>query len=143
MTREGAFESCKRRRCHRPHCLRHVLLIESARSHPNHNYRATGILKSAAREQRIKRFVYTSSSTAATIPKPGKKFEIDRNTWDDEAVRDAWAPPPYNADRAFYYMQPAIPKPRGRCGNLWKSRSRILSLNCVNPNANLRALITP
>ena len=62
---------------------------------------ATGILKSTAREKRIKRLVYTSSSTAATIPKPGKKFKIGRNTWDDEAARDAWAPPPNNADRAF------------------------------------------
>ena len=41
---------------------------------------ATGILKSVVREQRIRHFVYTSSSTAATIPKPRKKFKIDRNT---------------------------------------------------------------
>lgn len=35
----------------------------------------------------MKRFVFTSSSTAATMPKPGKKFTVYKDTWNDESVR--------------------------------------------------------
>jgi nucleoside-diphosphate-sugar epimerase len=38
-----------------------------------------GILKSAAKEPSVKRFVYTSSSTAITAPIPNKEFIIDEN----------------------------------------------------------------
>ena len=37
----------------------------------------------------MKRFVYTSSSFAATIPKPGKRFTVFANTFNNEAVEDA------------------------------------------------------
>jgi nucleoside-diphosphate-sugar epimerase len=47
-------------------------------------------LTSAAKEAGMKRFVFTSSSAAATLPKPGKKFTITANSWDDEAVKNAW-----------------------------------------------------
>ncbi|RYP28007.1 hypothetical protein DL767_007407 [Monosporascus sp. MG133] len=39
------------------------------------------ILNSALKEPRVKRFVYTSSSVAATLAKPNEKFKIDRNLW--------------------------------------------------------------
>jgi nucleoside-diphosphate-sugar epimerase len=44
-------------------------------------------LKSAKQEISVKRFVFTSSSTAATLPRPGEKFTVHKDTWDDEAVR--------------------------------------------------------
>ena len=37
----------------------------------------------------MKRFVYTSSSFAATMPKPGKRFTVFANTFNNEAVEDA------------------------------------------------------
>ena len=49
------------------------------------------VLKSVAKEPGMRRFVYTSSSTAAALPKPGKKFTITAEMWDDEAVQNAWA----------------------------------------------------
>ncbi|KAF8863136.1 NAD(P)-binding protein [Acephala macrosclerotiorum] len=60
-----------------------------------------GILKSAANELSVKRFVYTSSSTAASAPKPNKVLTIDANTWNEEDIKAAHAPPPYTADRAW------------------------------------------
>ncbi|KAE8447770.1 hypothetical protein EG329_010164 [Mollisiaceae sp. DMI_Dod_QoI] len=59
------------------------------------------ILKAAAKEPSVKRFVYTSSSTAATAPKPNKVFTIDTNTWNEEQIKEAWAPPPYEPERAW------------------------------------------
>ena len=51
-------------------------------------------LEAAMKEPGIKSFVLTSSSTAATKANPDKKFHIDRNTWNEEEVKTAWAPPP-------------------------------------------------
>lgn len=48
-------------------------------------------MRAARKEgQGMKRFVYTSSSTAATLPKPGKAFGVTAESWNDEAVEMAW-----------------------------------------------------
>ncbi|EHL02984.1 putative Aldehyde reductase 2 [Glarea lozoyensis 74030] len=59
------------------------------------------ILKSAASSATVKRFVFTSSSTAAASPIPNKVFHIDSKTWNDAVVDEAWAPPPYEPMRAY------------------------------------------
>jgi len=51
------------------------------------------ILEAASKEKTVTRFVITSSSTAATMPKPNKKFTIDENSWNEEAVADAYKEP--------------------------------------------------
>jgi nucleoside-diphosphate-sugar epimerase len=53
-------------------------------------------LESAKKEPTVKRFVLTSSAWAAAAPCPDVGFSIDENTWNEEAVRAAWAkdPPP-------------------------------------------------
>jgi len=47
------------------------------------------ILEAASKEKTVTRFVITSSSTAATNPEPNKKFTIDENSWNEEAIADA------------------------------------------------------
>jgi len=47
-------------------------------------------LKAAAKQESVKRFVLTSSSTAALVPQPNKEFSVSVDTWDDEAVDAAW-----------------------------------------------------
>lgn len=42
------------------------------------------ILKSAAKESSVKRFVLTSSSTAALLPKLNKEFTVSKDDWDQE-----------------------------------------------------------
>ncbi|RYP13361.1 hypothetical protein DL765_006902 [Monosporascus sp. GIB2] len=59
----------------------------------------TLILASAARELRVKRFVYASSSVAATLAKPNQKFRIDRNSWNDEV--EAYATQPGDPYRIY------------------------------------------
>jgi nucleoside-diphosphate-sugar epimerase len=51
-------------------------------------------LKAAISEAGIRSFVLTSSSTAATAPKPDVKFHITADTWNTADIEKAWAPPP-------------------------------------------------
>lgn len=60
---------------------------------------ALNALEAAAKEGSVKRVVLTSSSTAAASPKPNVHFIIDENTWNEEAVKAAWAPPPYEGEQ--------------------------------------------
>lgn len=62
---------------------------------------ALSILKAASKISSVKRFVYTSSSTAATAPQPNKELTITENTWNESDVEKAWAPPPYDLSRGY------------------------------------------
>lgn len=63
---------------------------------------ALNALKSAYSEPTVKRFVLTSSSTAAVSPRPGRPESIvAEGTWNEEAVTAAWAEPPYNPERSL------------------------------------------
>src|SRR2546421_137095 len=62
---------------------------------------AVNALKAASKEPSVKSFVYTSSSTAAAMPKPNLEFSIDENTWNEETINAAWAPPPYAEERKW------------------------------------------
>lgn len=47
------------------------------------------ILKSAAKEKTVKRFVLTSSSSAVAVAKPNERLAITTDTWNEEAVQMA------------------------------------------------------
>lgn len=55
---------------------------------------ALNILTSATKEPSVKSLVYTSSSTAALMPDPGKEIIVKKDTWDDLAVQKAGQPNP-------------------------------------------------
>ena len=59
------------------------------------------ILEEAQSEPSVKRFVYTSSSNAATGPLVGEARHVNTSSWNDEILEVAWAPPPYGPDRAY------------------------------------------
>lgn len=48
---------------------------------------ALNALKSCAKTPSVKRFVFTSSSIAATFPQPDVEFSIDEGTFNEEALR--------------------------------------------------------
>ncbi|KAJ3544014.1 hypothetical protein NM208_g3266 [Fusarium decemcellulare] len=59
-------------------------------------------LKAAYSETSVKRFVFTSSSTAAVSATPGKPgIIVTEDTWNEDAIREAWAEPPYGPDRVW------------------------------------------
>lgn len=74
-------------------------------------------LKSASKSPSVKRFVYTSSSSAAIFAAPGLQFHCDENSWNTRAVKPAWAPPPYEASRGVMnYMASKVETEKA----LWK-----------------------
>lgn len=61
---------------------------------------AINAIKAAYSELGVKRFVLTSSSAAAIVSRPGIPGKIvTTNTWNEQSVQEAWAPPPYKPIR--------------------------------------------
>jgi nucleoside-diphosphate-sugar epimerase len=50
-------------------------------------------LKASANTPSIKRFVFTSSSIAATMPRPNVEFEINDQSWNDVVIQKGWNHP--------------------------------------------------
>lgn len=59
------------------------------------------IMEEARLEPSIQRFVYTSSSNAATKPLVGEASHVNSSSWNDDILEEAWAHPPYGPDRAY------------------------------------------
>ena len=102
------------------------------------------ILESAAANPSVKRFVLTSSSTAATNPKPGVKFTITDKTWNQEVIEAAQAPPPYTAQRRWdiYGASKTLAEQ-----TLWKflqdHKDVNFVANAILPNANFGSFLSP
>ncbi|RDW57271.1 hypothetical protein BP5796_12721 [Coleophoma crateriformis] len=60
---------------------------------------AISILQAALREPMMKAFVYTSSIVATTLVIPDIHTRVERDTWNEDAINMAWAPPPYEPAR--------------------------------------------
>lgn len=91
----------------------------------------------------IKSFVQTSSSTAATKPKPGVKFHIDSNTWNEEDVQDAWREPPYEPERAWAVYGASKTQGEQEVWKLMRDKKPAFTVNSVLPNANFGAPLSP
>ncbi|OJD36593.1 aldehyde reductase [Diplodia corticola] len=93
--------------------------------------------KAAASEPSIKRFVLTSSSWSTTMPIADTKVVVDENTWDEDAVKDAWKE---GADASP--QQGAIVYGASKTQSeqaLWKwvkETNPGLTVNCVLPSFN-------
>lgn len=59
------------------------------------------VLEEASSTPSVRRFVYTSSSNAATRPLVGEARHVDSESWNNDILEEAWAPPPYEPGRAY------------------------------------------
>lgn len=59
------------------------------------------ILISASHSATVKRFVYTSSSTALSKPRPNEIFHISTTLWNESDIEDSKSPPPYQDSNAL------------------------------------------
>ncbi|KAF2732795.1 NAD(P)-binding protein [Polyplosphaeria fusca] len=98
---------------------------------------------SAAADAGIKRFVLTSSSTAAASPVPNKVFPINPDVWNEEAVKAAWAPPPYDGVQRKLDVY-AASKTQGEqaAWEFVREKAPHMVLNCVLPNANMGEILS-
>ncbi|KAJ9640951.1 hypothetical protein H2199_005619 [Coniosporium tulheliwenetii] len=100
------------------------------------------ILKSTAKEPAIKRFVYTSSATAALLPKPNTELTVDQETFNYEAIEAAWAPPPYTAERAHVVYAASKTQAEQEVWK-WARDNKGVVVNAVLPSANFGKLLSP
>ncbi|KAF5573254.1 aldehyde reductase [Fusarium pseudocircinatum] len=103
LTAEGAFTEALKG----VSAVVHTASVVTFEANP-HNVIPTAIdgavnaLKAAYKEASVKRFVFTSSSTAAvgaSLDQPG--VLVTEDTWNQDAIAEAWAEPPYGPDRIW------------------------------------------
>ncbi|KAM0328549.1 hypothetical protein ACHAQA_004956 [Verticillium albo-atrum] len=125
----------------------HVASVMSFDPNPNNVIPATVnaaiyALKAAINEPSVKRFVYTSSS-AAVEPVNRAKFLgkriIHEDSWSEDAVDVAWAPPPYTPERSAVVYFASKVQAEQAVWNLFeesKSKRPDLVVNAVLPYTN-------
>jgi nucleoside-diphosphate-sugar epimerase len=100
-------------------------------------------LRAAAKEPSVKRVVLTSSSTAAASPQPNKVFTMDENTWNEDAVRAAWAPPPYEGlQRRLDVYSASKTQGEQAAWKFVKEENPGFIFNTVLPNANMGHILS-
>ncbi|KAF2167809.1 hypothetical protein M409DRAFT_53773 [Zasmidium cellare ATCC 36951] len=99
------------------------------------------IVRSAAKTPSVKRFVLTSSSTAVTLPKPGKEFSVGVDDWDQEAIDIAWAPPPYTNERAFPVYAASKTEAEKAFWKFVKEEKPGFVANSILPNYNMGRIL--
>jgi nucleoside-diphosphate-sugar epimerase len=105
---------------------------------------ALNALQSAAKESSVKRVVLTSSSTAAASPQPNVEFSMDEHTWNETAVKAAWAPPPYEGLQRRLDVYSASKTQSEQAAWEWvKEHKPNFVLNSVLPNANIGKVLSP
>ena len=125
----------------------HVASIITFESDPNKVI--PGVVKgainaaaSAAKQTSVKRFVYTSSSTAITAPKPNVEFTISTDDWNDEDVEAAWKPPPYGMERAWAIYGASKTQAEQEMWKFAKEQKPGFVLNTVLPNVNFGEILS-
>jgi len=100
-------------------------------------------LKAAAREPAVKRFVLTSSSTAALVPRPDTSMTVTADRWNDAVVKRAYAPPPYGPDRLYVVYGASKTLGEKAAWDFVRDEKPAFVLNTVLPNMNFGAILDP
>ncbi|KAB8349565.1 hypothetical protein FH972_023590 [Carpinus fangiana] len=99
------------------------------------------VLDSAAQHSSVKRFVYTSSSTAATLPIHDKVFSIDASTWNEASIKAAWQPPPYEDGREWEVYASSKTEAEKAAWKFVDERKPGFVLNAVLPNFTMGPIL--
>ena len=96
-------------------------------------------LEGASQEPSVKRFVFTSSSRAAVIPKPNKPVKVTTDTWADEALELAYRDPPYEPERALHVYGASKILAEREAWKFMDEKKPAFTLNTVLPDINFGA----
>lgn len=102
---------------------------------------AVNAATSASKASSVKRFVYTSSSTAITAPKPNVEFTISTANWNTDDIEAAWKPPPYESGRAWAVYGASKTQAEQEMWNFVKEKTPSFVLNAVLPNTNMGEIL--
>lgn len=97
---------------------------------------ALNAISAASKAPSIKRFVYTSSSTAILLPKPNIELNVSTEDWNIEAIEAAWKPPPYEPGRAFAVYAASKTEAEQRMWDFMNCEKPGFVLNTILPNSN-------
>lgn len=104
---------------------------------------ATGVLEAALSFPSIRRVVFTSSSVAIAFPNPNVVFPVNSSVFNDAAVEAAWAPPPYNQDRAFATYAASKVEAERAIAKFVAEKHPTYKVNLVLPNTTLGEILQP
>ncbi|KAF9873042.1 aldehyde reductase [Colletotrichum karsti] len=107
---------------------------------------AVNALKSAFAAPNVKRFVFTSSSSAVESADDGPDAVITEDQWNEKAVKDAWAEPPYTPERAGAVYAASKTQSEQEVWKYYKEHRAErpdLVVNTVLPNFNFSGSIDP
>ncbi|KAL3418292.1 NAD dependent epimerase/dehydratase [Phlyctema vagabunda] len=99
------------------------------------------ILKSTAASPSVKRFVYTSSSIAATAAQPNTRKTVALDSWNEADIEKAWAPPPYTQDRAISVYGASKAQGEKAVWEFVKENKPQFVVNAVLPNCNFGKIL--
>jgi nucleoside-diphosphate-sugar epimerase len=87
----------------------------------------------------VKRFVLTSSSASALIPKPNNPVTVTTETWNEETVQYAYRDPPYEEERGYPVYAAAKTLSEKEAWKFMAEKKPGFVLNAVLPNINFGA----
>ncbi|KFY30455.1 hypothetical protein V493_01899 [Pseudogymnoascus sp. VKM F-4281 (FW-2241)] len=96
---------------------------------------ATSILYAALKEPSVKAFVYTGSISTAALYESGKSIHVERETWNEEALKLAWAPPPYDPSRSFFVYNASKTEAEMAVWKFQAEENPNFSVNCIDPSS--------
>ncbi|KAI9660479.1 MAG: hypothetical protein M1821_009829 [Bathelium mastoideum] len=143
MVAEGAFDEAVQG------CVGviHVASIMSFSANPHEVIPPTiagviNCMKAAKKEASVKRLVYTSSSTACLTPIPNKEIVVDKETWNQDAIKQAWKAPPYQKERAFTVYAASKTQAEYEAWEFMKKEEPNFTFSTVLPNMNWGRIIS-
>ena len=103
---------------------------------------AINAASSAAIQTSVKRFVYTSSSSAITAPKLNVEFTISTDDWNTDQVEETWKPPPYEQGREWVVYAASKTQAEQAMWKFVKEHKPGFVLNTVLPNTNFGEILS-
>ncbi|CAN8096001.1 unnamed protein product [Discula destructiva] len=107
-------------------------------------------LEAAAASPSVKRFVLTSSSTAAASrgagpdgSRAGQKFDLGVDAYNTDAIDEAWAPPPYDSSRSFAVYRASKTQQEQEAWKFVSERKPGFVLNSVLPDFVVGKILSP
>ncbi|KAI9167979.1 Aldehyde reductase 2 [Paramyrothecium foliicola] len=98
---------------------------------------ATSILWSAIKESKIKRFVFTSSSISTSLSAPGKRFKIDKHSWNIEIEDWVDPAPPYLPENASKVYAASKTRTELAIWDFVKSQKPWFAVNTILPSVDM------
>jgi NAD(P)-dependent dehydrogenase (short-subunit alcohol dehydrogenase family) len=131
---EGAFDDAVKGMS----AIAHVATVTSLSPDPNTVVPqtvagTTSILHAALKEPSVKSFAYTGSIVSSTICEVGITTHVERDTWNEAAVKLAWAPPPYELSRSMYVYSASKTEAEKAIFKFADEKHPHFRINSINP----------